>query len=271
MRLKLIAGSVGLAGFLLLSSSVQAADNGPTRPVASGGVLSSLLAAPVVGQPFTAVQVHETKRTLSDGTVITHNGHHAIARDAQGRVHVELRMANGENGKPDEVIVFVIDPVAHILTTWVQNAPGQAKTAAFFKLPAEGVPPAGTPEAELTSPTTTESTRPQPTITVQDLGVQQIEGIDVTGKRTTTIVPPGRSGNNMPITKVHDVWTSPDLQLVIRQHWTDPRMGERTVELKNIAKANPDPALFRAPAGYDVKSASETLKQLEEKLDAQQQ
>jgi hypothetical protein len=174
-------------------------------------------------------------------------------------------MADGVDGKPDEVVVFVMDPVAHTLTTWVANAPNQVKTASFLKLPAQGLHPATQPTPQ---PTAAESSRPQPVVTVEDLGTQAIDGLEVTGKRTTTVVPAGRSGNNAPITKIHEVWTSPNLQLVIKQHWTDPRTGERTVELENIARSNPAPTLFHAPAGYEVKSASETLKQLEEKLDA---
>jgi hypothetical protein len=269
MRFRRVAGSLGLAALVTVSGSLrakEAADTGQTQPIiATGGVVSSLLATPVVGEPFSAVQVHETTRTLADGATISHKGHHSIARDADGRVHVELRMANGENGKPDEVMVFVMDPVAHTLTTWVANGPNQVKTASFFKLPSRGLHPATQPSQQQTA---SESSRPQPIVTVQDLGTQSIDGLEATGKRTTTIVPAGLSGNSAPITKIHEVWTSHDLQLVIKQHWSDPRTGERTVELEKIARSNPDPTLFRAPAGYEVKSASETLKQLEEKLDA---
>jgi hypothetical protein len=34
---------------------------------------------------------------------------------------MELRLANGRNGRPDEVMVFVMDPVAHTLTTWLSE------------------------------------------------------------------------------------------------------------------------------------------------------
>jgi len=273
MRFKSRAGSLVLAGLVTFAGALRAtetADSAQTRQVlATGGVISSLLAAPVVGQPFTAVQVHGTSRTLADGTTISHKGHHAIARDAQGRLHVELRMANGVDGKPDEVVVFVMDPVAHTLTTWLQNAPhqDQDKTATVFKIPEHGLPATIQPS----QPASSTATRPQPVVTTEGLGTQSIEGLEVSGQRITTIVPAGRSGNSAPITKVHEVWTSPGLQLVIKQHWTDPRTGERTVELENLARTNPDPGLFHPPTGYETKSASETLKQLEEKLDAASQ
>ena len=56
--------------------------------------------------------------------------------------------------------------------------------------------------------------------------------------------------------------------LVLKQVWNDPRSGERTVELKDLSRVAPDPSLFQPPAGYEVKDAGETLKELEQKLDA---
>ena len=59
-------------------------------------------------------------------------------------MHVEMRMANGQNGEPDQVMVFVMDPVAHTLTTWLSNVPNQPKVASLIKMPAPGkdAPPA---------------------------------------------------------------------------------------------------------------------------------
>ncbi len=85
-----------------------------SEPVANGGLLHSLLAAPVVGEPYSAVQEYRSRQQLVDGTMITHAGHHRVARDAEGRVRVELRMAKARDGEPETVMVFVTDPVAHI-------------------------------------------------------------------------------------------------------------------------------------------------------------
>jgi hypothetical protein len=57
---------------------------------------------------------------------------------------------------------------------------------------------------------------------------------------------------------------------VVKQEWNDPRSGKRTVELEQISRVDPDPALFRVPPGYDVKNALQTLKELEDKLAATQ-
>jgi hypothetical protein len=235
--------------------------------LATGGLISSLLAAPVVGEPYSAVQVHGRVQTLADGSTVSHHGHHFVARDSEGRVHVEVRMAEGQNGEPDTVMVFVMDPVAHTITTWLSGAPNHppnnTKVATVFKIPAVEKRPA----APAGRPNPSESSRPQPIITTEDLGTKQIQGLEVVGKRTTTIVPVGRSGNSAPITKTHEIWTSADLQLVVKQEWNDPRSGKRTVELDKISRTAPDPALFRAPPGYVVKDAVETLQELEQKLE----
>jgi hypothetical protein len=272
MRSLLFFSLLGIAGWLLsppgYAGEQSAAAVGQTQePLATGGLISSLLAAPVAGEPYSSVQVHSTTQTLPNGSTVSHHGHHAVARDAEGRVHVEVRLARGENGAPDEVMVFVMDPVAHTLTTWLSGEPGHPKVASVFKIPAAQQPVAVPPRRD----NPRESVRPQPVITTEDLGTQSMQGLEVTGKRTTTIVPVGRSGNSAPITKTHEVWTSSDLQLVVKQQWNDPRSGERTVELEHISRANPDPALFRPPAGYEIKNALETLKDLEEKLSGSQQ
>jgi hypothetical protein len=271
--LRLTLWSIGVGTFLLPlngagAQSATTAGQAQQR-LATGGLVSSLLAAPVVGEPYSAEQVHGRVQTLADGSTVSHHGHHFVARDAEGRVHVEVRMAEGQNGKPDTVMVFVMDPVAHTLTTWLSDAPNQAanntKVASVFKIPAAENRPSS-PPARSGAPS--ESSRPQPIITTEDLGTQQIEGLEVTGKRTTTIVPVGRSGNSAPITKTYEMWTSADLHLVVKQEWNDPRSGKRTVELEKISRTAPDPALFRVPPGYAIKDAIQTLQELEEKLGA---
>lgn len=260
---------VGLLGFLLVGLSAQGqsgvAATEKKEVIATGGLISSLVAAPVIGQPYSAQQVHQTSQKLSDGTTVSKKGHHFVARDSQGRVHVELRMARGQNGEPDTVMVFVSDPVAHTITTWVSGPKIENKTASVVKIPAERKQ-----DAAVQPTATSASTRPQPVVTTEDLGTVMLEGLPVTDVKTTTIVPVGRAGNDAPITKTHEVWTSQELKLVMKQRSEDPRTGVTTVELEQFSRAEPDPGLFRAPKGYTVKNVAESLKELEEKLSASQ-
>jgi hypothetical protein len=83
-----------------------------------------------------------------------------------------------------------------------------------------------------------------------------IEGIYVEGYRNYRTTPAGYDGNNADITMTTETWTSPDLRISLRQINDDPRYGKTTTELTNIQQAAPDPALFRAPDGYQIKEST---------------
>jgi len=260
--------AVGVAGWMVVAAFAvaQSATGGGEKKevIATGGVISSLVAAPVIGQPYSAQVVHKTSRKLADGTTISQKGHHFVARDSAGRVRVEMRMAQGKNGEADTVMVFVSDPVAHTITTWVSGPKVENKAAAVVKIPAERR------QETAVQPRVANDSRPQPVVTTEDLGTVTLQGLPVSDVKTTTIVPVGRAGNDAPITKTHEVWTSPELKLVMKQQSDDPRTGETTVELEQFSRAEPDPALFRVPPGYSVKTVLQGLKELEEKLEAAQ-
>jgi len=58
------------------------------------------------------------------------------------------------------------------------------------------------------------------------------------------------------------------LKLVLLQKWTDPRTGIRTTQLADFSRTEPNAALFRPPAGYEVRTAEQTLRELAQKLEA---
>jgi hypothetical protein len=263
MRNLLSAGTIG-AALLISTAFAQTTTPANKEVLSNGGLLHSLLAAPVIGQPYSATQVHSTKQQLANGTNITHSGHHFIARDASGRVRVEMRLADAANGQPETILVFVTDPEAHTISTWV-TGPNANKLASVIKIPTEKPGTAKTAPAKVN-----QDNRPQPIVTTEDLGTETLQSLPVSVVKTTTIVPAGRSGNDAPITKTHEVWTSPDLKLIMKEEWEDPRTGERTVSLEKFSRADPDPALFHPPARYTVKDLKQSLQELEEKLNATQ-
>ena len=95
-------------------------------------------------------------------------------------------------------------------------------------------------------------TRDQGQAATEDLGSQTMEGVFVTGVRTTRTIPAGQIGNDKPITIVTEVWTSPDLKTIVYSKRSDPRMGEQTFQLTNITRADPDVSLFTVPADFKV-------------------
>jgi hypothetical protein len=95
-------------------------------------------------------------------------------------------------------------------------------------------------------------TNEQGKATTEDLGSQTMEGVFVTGMRTTRTIPAGQIGNDKPISIVTEVWTSPDLKTIIYSKRSDPRMGELTFQLTNITRAEPDASLFTVPADFKL-------------------
>jgi hypothetical protein len=95
-------------------------------------------------------------------------------------------------------------------------------------------------------------TRGQGQVSTEDLGSQTMEGVFVTGVRTTRTIPAGQIGNDKPISIVTEVWTSPDLKTIVYSKRSDPRMGEQTFQLTNISRSEPDPSLFTVPADFKV-------------------
>ena len=87
----------------------------------------------------------------------------------------------------------------------------------------------------------------------EDLGVQNIEGVDAEGTRTITTIPAGAIGNERPIEIVYEKWYSKELQIIVKSVHNDPRYGEQTYRLTNIIRSEPDPSLFEVPNGYTFK------------------
>jgi hypothetical protein len=102
---------------------------------------------------------------------------------------------------------------------------------------------------------------PKDEVRTEQLGQQSIEGILVTGTRTTTI-PTGKVGNDRPIVVVHEEWRSPELKIVVKTIDRDPRTGEQTMDLQKLVRTDPDASLFQAPAGYKVQDMAQMFKAL---------
>ena len=96
-------------------------------------------------------------------------------------------------------------------------------------------------------------------VSTENLGSQTLEGVQVTGVRTTQTIPAGKIGNDRPITIVTEVWTSPELKTIVLSKRNDPRMGEHTFKLTNIQRAEPDPSLFTVPSDFKITEGAKTV------------
>jgi len=234
---------------------------------------------PVTGAPYTATATTETTQVLADGNRIVNKTESLLARDSQGRTRRQETMSNiGPLATNAPKIVFITDPVAKL--NYILDLNNQ--TAQVVKIPdaAPGVPGSpitagmARPLAPNISPVTTEkrvvvsgsnpgveqriwvdSTNDPSQIKTESLGTQVIEGVPAEGTRTTHTIPAGQIGNERPVEVTSEVWTSPDLQMVIMSRRNDPRFGETVYQLTDIKRAEPDPSSFQVPSGFALKSA----------------
>jgi len=86
----------------------------------------------------------------------------------------------------------------------------------------------------------------------EELGVQNVEGVEAEGTRTTTIIPAGAIGNERDIETVYEKWYSKDLQMIVFSKNVDPRFGEQTYRLTNISRSEPAIYLFTPPNDYQI-------------------
>lgn len=248
---------------------------GPVTTVAVGAMMKGP-GAPVTGAPYSATMTNEFVQTLPDGTHITQSTTGNVARDSQGRTRQDASLpAIGNLSAADAPhLVFVQDPVAQVnYTLNLTDKTAQKMPALPPNFAAAGPAPAGakfimraTGGAAAGGLQVTDSPIPPPAVMVQktlisgeqdnvtseDLGTKTMEGVQVTGVRTTRTIPAGEIGNDRPIITVTEVWTSPDLKTIIYSKRSDPRMGEQTFQLTNVDRSEPDAALFTVPSDFKV-------------------
>lgn len=241
---------------------------GPAVP----GVAARVSLTPVLGAPYTATVTDASVQVLADGNRIARSTTGTVARDSQGRTRQDAPLPTIGNMAAANAphLVFINDPVGKKNYTlnltektahsFSMPAPGNGELAAMkMKLGAEAraMPAPGeeifvqrqlTAMDKIKAETLGEATE----VKTEDLGSQTMEGVLVTGTRTTKTIAAGQIGNEQPIVIVTEVWTSPELKTVVMSKRSDPRSGEQTYQLTNIVRAEPDPSLFSVPADFRV-------------------
>jgi hypothetical protein len=244
-----LSAVVILAGCLGASAQTPGTPGGPPpREFAGHGPgligMEMHLGKVVTGAPYSADVKTSITQTLADGNTINRvtTGH--VARDSQGRIYFQQNITGGpwaQNGTT--TVTFISDPVAEY--TYVLNPNTKVAMRRVFK------PQTG--EGRFPSPN---GRPPDAKDRVEtDLGQQSISGLTTTGKSITRTIPAGAIGNAQPIVEKSEVWTSPDLQVVVLSKRSDPRFGQSIYSLTNIQRTEPNAALFQVPSGYTVQDA----------------
>jgi hypothetical protein len=267
---------------LLAVTSVAFAQDVPRTDVvyqsvgsSSGGIVTAvagkMFGSPVQGAPYSATITNESVQTIADGNRIVQSSTGTTARDSHGRTRQDaplppignLSAANAPH------LVFIMDPVAQVSYTLnltdktaekmsiPSGAPGPSAATAgarqvfVTQSGAVQVPDAPSPPPAIVIAKSLGSEE-HAEVTTEDLGTETMEGLLVTGTRTTRTIPAGEIGNEKPISIVTEVWTSPDLKTIVYSKRSDPRMGEQTFKLANIVRAEPDASLFTVPADFKL-------------------
>jgi len=222
-------------------------------------------ANPISGEPYSADRIQESAETLADGTRITHRSSTGrVVRDSQGRERDQWTMPMADDLGMQ--IVEITDPIggyryvldgtnriAHRYRVVVRPRAARVSQSRA----ADGLIPASHGSAdrrEVRTLTSAEILRPKST--EEDLGTKVIEGVLAHGSKTTTTFPAFSQGNNAPMVVMEESWIADELNVMVILKHTEARRGESTMRLTNIARAEPDPALFQPPAGY--KTVDET-------------
>lgn len=237
-------------------------------------------AAPIKGAPFTATITNESVQTLADGTHITQSSSGATARDSQGRTRQDAPLPSIGNLSATDAphIVIIQDPVAGTSytlnltdkTAWKNPMPpmtagGTASgvnvsstavgtNTVFIRAGGDAAQMPDLPPPPLASQIFIQKRLAEDAgeVTTEDLGTQVMEGVQVTGTRSTQTIPVGKIGNDRPIVITTEVWTSPDLKTTVLSKRSDPRMSDQTFKLTNIQRSEPDPSLFTVPSDFKI-------------------
>lgn len=227
----------------------------------------------VKNQPYQAQAVTEMKQTLAEGSHIAQTTTATVARDSDGRtVRIQQLSTMGpwksasDSSQTNPTLTTIFDPlanthtdytsdnkVAHVLSmpTPPPGAPanGAGGFAMFAPGPGGGMGPVTfSVQGHAGSPQPADS----PDVKTESLGAKTIEGIPVTGTKTSSTIPAGAIGNDKDLVITRETWYSSDLNLVLQSTQSDPRFGETTYSLTHIQRSEPDSALFQVPAGYKV-------------------
>ena len=204
--------------------------------------IAPLYFQPKPSAPFSAIANTTWVRTLPDGSTETHENARAVARDNFGRVYQERRtfvpVPDPNNQKTEAYATQYDDPLKRVTYRCIVAM----RTCNAFPL---SVPPLQDIPAGLQPDKTTFLTR-------ENLGKDTIEGIDVLHTRETYTFYSASKGNSKTILRTIEYWYSPRLAVNLKVVRHDPRDGDQTLWLTEIAQTAADEKWFQVPADYRI-------------------
>lgn len=181
------------------------------------------------GMPYSGEWQSERTLVRPDGSRVVEVGApRREFRDSQGRTRRERTIP--ADAKDGVRIVIIDDPGAGV--EYVLE-PGKRVAHRFRLDESNGVAPGQRPEL----PTKAEALDPE-----------AIRGMRAEGVRRTISLPAvgGQASRDIVI----ETWTAADLQVMLREHTSDPLLGETNMRLTELRREEPAANLFQAPSDY---------------------
>lgn len=193
--------------------------------------------------PFSAKVVVTWDQPLVGGGTISRKYFTMVARDSQGRVHRETRefVPTNSNDEPQLRSFTILDPIAGTRTTCMQasmNCAVGAYNPRLLLADDGGALPAGNGN-----------------LTRESLGQKTIDDLPVTGIRETRTAMSGSNGSSRIAVSSTDAWYSADLHMDLSVLRNNPQMGQVTLTVSELVRAEPDRSWFAVPSGFAVKNA----------------
>jgi len=245
--------------FIVLSASLAVAQMISTMAVPTEGIIGLPGLGPwvITGSPFCADIVTTRTQTLADGNRLQNTSTEHFCRDSKGRVRREITPIASRTSQTHVVrMISITDPTTNTAVTLNPLRHTGIKRPFRFIMqptaPKTSMPPSAPTWQQVPKDNTHVTSRVGDDLVEENLGEDSIHGIVAKGTKITRTVPAGRMGNDLPMTIVTERWYSDDLKTVMLLKQNDPRRGEVTTEVTNVAPGEPDPSLFQIPAGYSV-------------------
>lgn len=197
--------------------------------------------------PFTATRVTRLETRLQNGSVMQHEFREMVTRNAHGQLYLRATPVLADALATPRQQFVLADPAAGTVSEW-QTGVSSGVT--------QKIPASRHLDIHIFSSQSALTARPpkNATVSTEDLGKQQIAGLEATGTRTTVILPANVIGNTDPLRVVHEVWISDELHIPVRELDINPLTGTRTMNTEKI-DLNPGPvAMFHLPPGVNFVS-----------------
>jgi hypothetical protein len=221
------------------------------------------------GMPYSGKRVSTCEKILPDGQIVKAKRTSYEFRDAEGRTRYE----DEDLVDDKERSITIVDPVEHIQWSF-STGEGVDKTAVWWKYDPRHdsrvypttyqTLPGGTSNRRMMArPLQAEG----PGYRDEELTSTYVNGVFCEGSRYIARNAPGMGNNKSDHEEISvtEEWWSEDLFTQVRRKVDDPSLGKFRTNLIDIDRSDPDPALFRAPADYQLLESHPTTTSEEER------